>query len=121
MNDQRCASFLFLFSISSVGDDDSESNVDDLEVSFQLKLPPVLDCLSMFGQSSSSHPVLCLKYETGQNLQMWMEESGVVIEVRLQTRPSEEEGEGETDPTFANTSVKAKVIMLSEYMKDVLR
>ncbi len=61
---------------------------------------------------------LRFSHRTGSDkLQMWLEDSGVVVEIIARTKNADDAGEFE----FDKTAVSAKVIMLAEYLKEVLK
>ena len=69
----------------------------------------------MFGQSAS---VLCFKYvEGGGNLQMWLEESGVIVEIVARAKEAEETAAADDNFGFDRADLRARVIMISEYVK----
>ena len=63
--------------------------------------------------------VLCLKYiEGGGNLQMWLEESGVIVEIVARAKePDDAVAVGDENFGFDKSDLRARVIMISEYLK----
>merc|ERR1711860_276246 len=53
------------------------------DISFQIEISSMIDCLSMFGQNQ---PVLCMRYIQGEKLKLWLEDHGVVVEINAVTR-----------------------------------
>ena len=109
----------FEFPEADGGGNEEDDDDDETAVSFKLSLSSLVQCLGMFGSSpGGAQPVLCIRYASGGEdpLQLWLEESGVVVEIRAQTR----EPESMIDFEFAKGVIAAKVIMLSERLRDVL-
>ena len=76
----------------------------------------MIDCLSLFSGSASSQPVLCFKYVEDEALQMWMEESGVIVEINAKIKAPLQS----VDFEFAKSDLCAKIILNSEHIKDTL-
>ena len=107
---------------------------DKLEYNFKISMPTVLECLHLFGSSSgllrststSSHSTLfgggsalttlIIHYEKyGEPLKMFMEEDGVVSKAEIPTQDYDEPLQFD----FCPPNVIAKVVLVSEYTKDV--
>ena len=63
--------------------------------------------------------MLCLRYVEGDgNLQMWLEESGVIVEIVARAKePDEAVAAGDENFGFDKSDLRARVIMISEYLK----
>ena len=63
--------------------------------------------------------MLCLKYvEGGGNLQMWLEESGVIVEIVARAKEADDAAAaGDENFGFDKSDLRARVIMISEYLK----
>jgi len=96
-----------------------EEGSDDL--SFSVNLGVVLECLNMFGgvgagENLGSAPSLKICYAGyGHPLVLYLEEQGVVTDCQVKTREAEEC----LDFNFANAKIISKVIMNSDYLKEV--
>lgn len=96
-----------------------EDGTDDL--SFSVNLGVVLECLNMFGgvgvgENLGSAPSLKICYAGyGHPLVLYLEEQGVVTDCQVKTREAEEC----LDFNFANAKIISKVIMNSDYLKEV--
>jgi len=97
-----------------------EEGSDDL--SFSVNLGVVLECLNMFGgvgggeSLGSAAPSLKICYAGyGHPLILYLEEHGVVTDCQVKTREAEEC----LDFNFANAKIISKVIMNSDYLKEV--
>ena len=107
---------------------------DKLEYNFKISMPTVIECLHLFGSSSgllrssttSSHSslfgggsaltTLIIHYEKyGEPLKMFMEEDGVVSKAEIPTQDYDEPLQFD----FCPPNVIAKVVLVSEYTKDV--
>ncbi len=93
-----------------------EEDAREPEVSFRLSMGSLVECLGLFGHHSGSAPALCLRYEEGEPLRLWLEEGGVVTEVRARTRVALEV----LDFDFQKSVVAAKVILQADRLKEVL-
>jgi len=95
-----------------------EEGSDDL--SFSVNLGVVLECLNMFGgvggDNLGAAPSLKICYAGyGHPFVLYLEEQGVVTDCQVKTREAEEC----LDFNFANAQIISKVIMNSDYLKDV--
>ncbi len=86
------------------------------ETCFRLRGGTLVDCLGLFGHQPGAAPVMCLKYSEGDPLRLWLEDGGVVTEVRARTRAADRL----LDFGFNNADIKAKVILQAEHLKEVL-
>jgi len=99
----------------------SEDDNDSDDLSFSVNLGVVLECLNMFGGVGSGDnfgaaPSLKLCYAGyGHPLVLYLEEQGIVTDCQIKTREAEEC----LDFNFANAKIVSKVIMNSEYLKEV--
>jgi len=96
-----------------------EEGSDDL--SFSVNLGVVLECLNMFGgvgagENLGTAPSLKICYAGyGHPLVLYLEEQGVITDCQVKTREAEEC----LDFNFANAKIISKVIMNSDYLKEV--
>ena len=94
---------------------------EEEDISFSVNLGTVLECLNMFGGagvegSAAGSPNLKICYAGyGHPLILLLEEQGVVSDCKIRTR----EAEPCLDFNFATANIVSKVIMKSEYLKDV--
>lgn len=107
---------------------------DDIELSFNITLPTLLECLNLFGGSSvgsvtgiansnanstllGSHSSAVVLHHAGHGepLSMWLEEDGVVSEASIPTR----EAQDTLDFDFCRTEIAAKLILVSEHMREI--
>ena len=98
-----------------------ESEDEESDINFSVNLATVLECLNMFGGAGAEggavgSPNLKMCYAGyGQPLVLLLEEQGVVSDCKIRTR----EPEPCLDFNFATANIVSKVIMKSEYLKDV--
>jgi len=90
------------------------------DLSFSLNLGVVLECLNMFGGvgigGDTASPTLKLCYGGyGEPLVLLLEDQGVVTDCAVRTREAEEC----LDFNFTTSSITSKVIIVSEYLRDV--
>jgi len=96
-----------------------EEGSDDL--SFSVNLGVVLECLNMFGgvgggENLGAAPSLKICYAGyGHPFVLYLEEQGVVTDCQVKTKEAEEC----LDFNFANAKITSKVIMNSDYLKEV--
>ena len=97
-----------------------EEEEEEEDISFSVNLGTVLECLNMFGgtgvEGAAGSPNLKMCYAGyGHPLILLLEEQGVVSDCKIRTR----EPEPCLDFNFATANIVSKVIMKSEYLKDV--
>ena len=96
-----------------------EAGSDDL--SFSINLNVVLECLNMFGgvgsgESLGASPSLKICYGGyGHPFVLLLEEHGVINDSQIRTKEAEEC----LDFNFANAAIVSKIIMNSDYFKEV--
>jgi len=96
-----------------------EKDSDDL--SFSISLTVVIECLNMFGgvgpgESSASSPRLKICYGGyGHPFILLLEDQGVINDSQIKTKEAEEC----LDFNFANANVVSKLILNSDYLKEV--
>ena len=99
----------------------SKEEEEEEDISFAVNLGTVLECLNMFGGTGlegggAGSPNLKMCYAGyGHPLILMLEEQGVVSDCKIRTR----EPESCLDFNFPTANIVSKVIMKSEYLKDV--
>ncbi|XP_064079279.1 cell cycle checkpoint protein RAD1-like [Macrobrachium nipponense] len=95
-----------------------EFKITEEVTTFKISLKSLVECLSIFGVSSSPGvtPSLKMYYDGhGTPLEIILEEGGVVTDCKIRTQ----EADDTLDFNFTNTGVLNKIIMRSEVLKEV--
>jgi len=91
-----------------------EVGSDDL--SFSINLNVVLECLNMFGGDAGASPCLKMCYGGyGHPFVLLLEDQGVINDSQIRTKEAEEC----LDFNFAHAQIVSKIIMNSDYFKEV--
>jgi len=101
------------FTLKEVENEEEQEEDDNL--SFSVNLGVVLECLNMFGGGGGGENLKICYGGYGHPLVLLLEEQGVITDCKIKTREAEEC----LDFNFASSQIISKIIMNSEYLKDV--